>query len=121
VLLSLAGSVGAQSECARRPFPTTVPLRANESIIINLDEYFEGSNLTFKVTPNNSYAAIESTYQCSAATGSQRMGRVITSRYFLQGSEEVVAVRVAICSCWRIRSSVKVLSVFTYSSCNRDD
>lgn len=85
-LLLLVAPASAQSECAKRPFPTNIALRPNESVIINLDEYFEGSNLTFKVSPNNSYSAIEPTYQCSAA-GSQRMGKVIASRYFLLGKE----------------------------------
>ena len=87
--LILSHAVG-QSDCARRPFPSNVALRPNESVIINLEEYFQGSIMTFKVSPNNSYSAIEPTYQCSLA-GSQKTGKIITSRYLLQGSQEIVA------------------------------
>jgi hypothetical protein len=58
LLMFLAMRSSAQSECAKRPFPSKIPLKANESIIVNLDDYFDGSNLSYKVTPNNSFSSI---------------------------------------------------------------
>jgi len=56
--------VSAQPECISHPFPGVLPLRLNENFLINLEEYFEGSNLTFNVQPNNTHSYIEDTYEC---------------------------------------------------------
>lgn len=96
ILLSLLSLCSAQSDCAKKPFPANISLRANESIIINLDDYFDGSNLTFRVSPNNSFSSVEPTYQCSAV-GAQAVGKVIASRYFLWEGVETIAVWCVIC------------------------
>lgn len=99
----------SQSDCAKRPFPANISLRSNETILLNLDDYFDGSNLTFKVTPENSYSMIEPTYQCKVA-GSQKIGKVIDSRYFVWSGQEVVAVRNALFRCWPTLHSLKAFS-----------
>ena len=96
LLLTLTAMASAQSDCAKKPFPANISLRTNESIIINLDDYFDGSNLTFQVTPNNSFSSVEPTYQCSAV-GAQPMGKVVASRYFLWQGVETIAVSCLIC------------------------
>lgn len=58
LFLILTTFASSQSDCAKKPFPANISLRTNESIIINLDDYFDGSNLTFKVSPNNSFSSV---------------------------------------------------------------
>lgn len=58
IFLTLIAIASAQSDCAKKPFPANISLRINESIIINLDDYFDGSNLTFIVSPNNSFSSV---------------------------------------------------------------
>lgn len=54
----------AQSDCVARAFPAIVPMALNESLVIDLYDYFQGSNLTFAVTPNNDESSIDNRYEC---------------------------------------------------------
>lgn len=47
-----------QPQCNINRLPRKIPLRASETNLINLEEYFVGNNLTFSIIPNNSYSYI---------------------------------------------------------------
>lgn len=53
ILITTLTLASAQSECAARAFPSAIPMRPNETLLINLQHYFEGSNISYAVTPNN--------------------------------------------------------------------
>jgi hypothetical protein len=91
LFLTLAQLSLSQSDCAARSFPAVLPLRLNESMAINLEDYFEGSNLTYAVSPNDGFSSLSETYQCQSI-GEQNVGRVIASRLYTQLNAQISVV-----------------------------
>lgn len=51
--------VNGQAECSAKNLPEIVPLPEGEKLVIDLQNYFEGSNLSFAIDPSPSWAELE--------------------------------------------------------------
>lgn len=80
LLITTFALADAQSECAAKAFPLVIPMRINESLVINLQNYFEGSNISYAVTPNNQYSSIDNTFECQEKAN-QNEGKIIASHF----------------------------------------
>lgn len=72
--------IRAQPECVARAFPSRIPMNTNESLLLNLNNYFDGDNISYSVTPNNNFSHIDSPFTCQQKAN-QDLGRVVASTF----------------------------------------
>lgn len=82
----------AQSDCIAKAFPAILPMAPNETLAIDLHHYFQGSNLTFSVTPSNENSTIDSRFGCQEKA-SVAVGGVVASHMASAFGVEIQAVR----------------------------
>lgn len=51
--------VECQPECSAKTFPAIVPIKSNETLVIDLQDYFQGSNISYSVIPNTSSSYVD--------------------------------------------------------------
>ena len=70
----------AQPDCAAKAFPPRIPMARGENQLVDLQNYFEGNNISFSVTPNNSFSFVDRGYECRKVSR-DNLGRVVASKY----------------------------------------
>ena len=70
----------AQPDCAAKAFPPRIPMARGENQLVDLQNYFEGNNISFSATPNNSFSFVDRGYECRKVSR-DNLGRVVSSKY----------------------------------------
>ena len=60
--VALLATALAQPDCAAKAFPPRIPMARGENQLVDLQNYFEGNNISFSVTPNNSFSFVDKGY-----------------------------------------------------------
>ena len=76
----LLAAISAQPDCAAKAFPPLIPMARGENQLLDLQNYFEGNNISFSVTPNNSFSYVDRGYECRKVSR-DNLGRVVASKY----------------------------------------
>ena len=86
--------VECQPKCSVGAFPSVLPLTNNQSLPIDLNDYFQGSNLTFHLSSPDSSLTLSPKY--TLQTVSHNLGAILS----ISSSAEIFTVPFYSLRCW---------------------
>ena len=87
-------TVDCQPKCSVGLFPSVLPLISNQSLPIDLNDYFQGSNLTFHLSSPDSSLTLSPKY--TLQTTSHNLGAILS----ISSSAEIFTVLFHWLRCW---------------------
>lgn len=94
ILLALLFRAYAQPRCVTSPFPLQLPLTSAENFLLDLNNYFEGPNITLHLSPPDPAIAIHPKYSIDVV--SHNLGLILS----IATASNVLSVPLKLLRCW---------------------